>query len=83
MNVLNRIKNVFVEQEITTEKAIKHLQKEFNKDKTGGSYYHSWQDNLATQFSMECVKQKVKISRQKLHEVSNQAAKNFLDLLIK
>lgn len=68
------------------EKAIKVLCEELSKDKSEGSYYYSWQSNIAMQFKDEFARKKIDrnyISSKDVHEVSNQAAKNFLDLLIK
>jgi len=58
---------------------IKELVKELRKDKEPGSYYHSWQCNIAVAFQDEFNRSYVKNG---VHEISNQAAKNFLDLLI-
>lgn len=81
------------------EEAIKVLQEELAKDKSEGSYYYSWQANIAmafqdeynkTQFAKwlkynepEWVKDITPNGSSFIHVVSNQAAKNFLDLLIK
>lgn len=78
-------------------KAIKILQEELSKDKSEGSFYHSWQANIAMQFKdlieytgeveggwADGSDPKVAIlTPKKAHELANQAAKNFLDLLIK
>ena len=78
------------------EKVINVLQKEFAKDKSEGSYYYSWQVNIAMafqdEFSRELEKSTNSLSRLEkdkgiiaqvdIYKVSNQAAKNFLDSLI-
>ena len=56
-------------------KAMKTLNKELNKDKTGGSYYFAWQSNIA----MSIIDNIEGVS----HEDANKAAKAFLELLIK
>lgn len=47
--------------------------------------YATYQANIAMAFYDECHRrgQKIRISRTTLHDVSNQAAKNFLDLWVK
>lgn len=55
-------------------------------DKTPGSYYHSWQANIAMAFKDEWDRQSKKkdyarLNTMDVHEVANTAAKNFLDLL--
>ena len=63
------------------KKAVEKLQKALNKDK---DYYHSWQANIAMAFYDEYRRRPKKyINRQELLEISNNAAKNFLNLLIK
>ena len=68
--------------------AIKVLQKHLRKDKSEGSYYYSWQANIAMAFYDEMSRYYPKqnadyILSNELHEIANQAAKNFLDNLIK
>lgn len=73
------------------EKAINVLCEELAKDKSEGSYYYSWQANIAMAFQDEFwrnFEEKdeelfLKIESSFIHTISNQAAKNFLDLLIK
>lgn len=65
--------------------AIKVLQKYLSEDKSEGSYYYVWQCNIAMAFKDEFSR---KIGGgldldNNVHEIANQAAKNFLDLLIK
>lgn len=73
----------------TLEDVIKVLQEELSKDKSEGSYYYSWQANIAMQFvdTFENMNKKGEIdiyySPEEIHKVANQASKNFLDLLIK
>ena len=60
-------------------KAIERITTAMNNDKSPGSYYYSWQANIAMAFvdewnrwdKPECY----------IHEVANNAAKNFLELL--
>ena len=60
-------------------KAIERITTEMGNDKSPGSYYYLWQANIAMAFKdewnrwdkPECY----------VHEVANNAAKNFLDLL--
>lgn len=59
---------------------IKELVKALKKDK---SYYYSWQANIAMQFQDEYHRAKGYKNRDKIHKISNNAAKAFLDLLIK
>ncbi len=56
--------------------AIKNLTKELKKDKSEGSYYYSWQANIAMAMYDEF---KGTISLKKC----NNGAKRFLDLLIR
>jgi len=63
---------------------IKSLQKSLKKDKSVGSYYHSWQCNIAMAFKDEYDRNEKKYKNgHDIHTIANQAAKNFLDLLIK
>lgn len=63
--------------------AIGRLCEELEKDKSEGSYYYSWQANIAMAFQDEYRKEfgdspKMRVF---MHEVSNNAAKNFLNML--
>ena len=62
------------------KKAVETLCKALREDK---GYYISWEANIAMAFQDEAYRQKSRDSRKKLHEISNQAAKNFLNLLIR
>ena len=65
--------------------AIKVLQKHLSEDKSEGSYYYSWQANIAMAFKDEMARYMpldVK-GTEEVHQIANRAAKNFLDLLIK
>ncbi len=62
------------------KKEIDVLKKTLKKDE---DYYYSWQSNIAMAFYDQAKRNKVKISSPKLHEISNSAAKNFLNLLCK
>jgi hypothetical protein len=72
-------------REITAEEAIDKLRKDLSEDKSEGSYRYSWQSNIAMAFVDEARRSniKMKVSRKNLHTIANQAAKNFLDSLIK
>jgi hypothetical protein len=61
---------------MTTKEAVVHLVSELKKDE---GYYMSWQANIAMQFKDECKRQGVTLPG--IHEISNNAAKNFIDLL--
>ena len=70
------------------KQAVDVLCKALNKDKSEGSYYHSWQANIAVQFQDECHRWMERnntgvITKKGFHEISNNAAKEFLDLLTK
>lgn len=72
---------------VTIPQAIKTLQDALSEDKEQGSYYHSWQCNIAMSFYDECVRfskanKKKSISDTTFMEVADRAAKNFLELLI-
>jgi len=60
-----------------TKDAIDHLSNELLKD-TG--YYYSWQSNIAMQFLDELDRRGYRFPE--AHSISNEAAKNFLNLLI-
>lgn len=59
---------------------IEELVEALKNDKTQGSYYYSWQANIAVamQDAYEEAEDKTDI-----HKISNDGAKRFLDLLIK
>ena len=59
---------------------IEKLKKALKKDE---SYYYSWQSNIAMKFQDEYYRTKGYKNRQKIHDISNNAAKAFLNLLIK
>ncbi len=66
--------------------AVNTLIEELSKDKSEGSYYYSWQANIAMAFKDEFYRETLKGhtgNNVDVHKVANQAAKNFLDLLIK
>jgi hypothetical protein len=62
------------------KKAIKVLSKSLREDK---EFYYGYQSNIAMCFVDEAKKQRTRDSYKKLHNVANEAAKNFLNLLIK
>jgi len=51
--------------------------------RTDADMYLGWQANIAMVFYDECRRRNLRISSKSLHEASNAAAKNFIDLLIK
>ena len=66
---------------------IKSLIIELNKDKEPGSYFHSWQSNIAMAFYDEAenfckVNKKRSLSKSAFAEVGNRAAISFLNKLI-
>lgn len=66
--------------------AIKTLCAALEEDKSEGSYYYSWQANIAMAFMDETDRRQMNFGKgldwkEKLHEAANQAAKNFLDNL--
>lgn len=68
--------------------AIKVLQKHLSEDKSEGSYYHTWQANIAMSIYDEYCEQAkgreyIDLGKLDIHEICNTGAKNFLDLLIK
>ena len=65
--------------------AVEHLSKAIKNDP---SYRISWEANIAVSFQDEVYRFKKKnnkntLSQKDIHQISNDAAKNFLDLLIK
>lgn len=72
------------------KKQVEILCDELSKDKSEGSYYYSWQANIAMAFQDEfwrTVEKEdndvfLKIEVPLIHKISNEAAKNFLNLLI-
>lgn len=67
-------------------KAVEVITREMEKDKSEGSYYYSWQANIAMAFKDEWSRRIAPGAipmGEDIHNVSNQAAKNFLDLLCK
>lgn len=67
----------------SVEKAVERITAEMIKDKSEGSYYHSWQCNIAMAFRDEWERHDTSkyVKSEHLHMVANNAAKNFLDLL--
>jgi hypothetical protein len=76
-----------IQPDITLQEAIKVLQKHLSEDKSEGSYYHSWVANIGMAFYDEMERVRLDVdntedNKYDIHKISNQAAKNFLDLLI-
>lgn len=68
--------------------AMNILRSELAKDTTKGSYYYSWQANIAMAFQAEWSRQAeareyIDLGKLEIDEIANTAAKNFLNLLIK
>ncbi len=61
---------------MTTQEAVTHLRKALAEDP---GYYYSWQANIAVQFQDAIARD---LRYKGIHEISNDAAKSFLDLLI-
>ena len=59
---------------------IEKLIKELRKDNSEGSYYYSWQANIA--MAMYDAYNRAK-DKNDIHKISNEGAKAFLDLLIR
>ena len=59
---------------------IEELIKELKKDKSEGSYYYSWQANIAV--AMQDAYNNAE-DKTNIHHISNEGAKNFLELLIR
>lgn len=59
---------------------IEKLLRELRKDKTEGSYYYSWQANIAV--AMQDAYRDAE-DKSDIHKISNEGAKRFLDLLIR
>jgi hypothetical protein len=75
-------------EEITVKQAVERLTKEFEKDKSEGSYYYVWQANIAMSIYDEFMRKAearsyIDFGNLDTHEICNDGAKNFLDLLIK
>lgn len=58
--------------------AVIKLKEELKKDE---GYYYSWQANIAMAFKDEYIR-KMGGTSSNVHDIANQAARNFLDLLI-
>ncbi len=62
---------------------IDELVKELRIDKEEGSFYYTWQSNIAMAFLDEYRRNEKKYKNHKdIHHIANEAAKNFLNLLI-
>ena len=66
---------------MTVEEALKVLQKALREDgKEPGSYYYSWQANIAVCIQDVWNEKKPFVN---MYEISNEGAKRFLDLLLR
>ena len=89
---LNELTKAFTEKKasiikstVTLQEAIKVLQKHLREDKSEGSYYHSWMCNLKMIIFDTLTANGVDIldiEKERL-SISEEAAINFLELLIK
>jgi len=69
----------------TLQDAINRIRLELQKDKQPGSYYHTWQCNIAMCF-YDAYRHRWAFPEdhgimQAIHETANQAAVNFLEIL--
>lgn len=74
------------------KEAVETLCQALREDKTEGSYYYSWQANIAMAFWDEASHEQYKgevngwegamLDKKELHIIANNAAKRFLDSLI-
>jgi hypothetical protein len=62
-----------------TTEAIKQICKDLRTDE---GYYYAWQASIAMAFCDENRRRGSRDSYKLVHEVANQAAKNFLNLLL-
>jgi len=76
--------------EITVKEAIEVITNAMLEDKSEGSYYYSWQANIAMAFVDEYARRKERHYQMSpphmpfepnIYEIANDAAKNFLNLL--
>ena len=77
-------KELILKIESDIPNAVTALIKALSQDKTEGSYYYSWQANIAMAFKDEWDREQFQQSQQDgeaVHRLANQAAKNFLNLL--
>lgn len=64
-------------------KEVRAICDAMREDKTEGSYYYSWQANIAMSFFDQFLNDHEGVLTQRqVSEVANKAAKRFLDLLI-
>lgn len=66
-------------KDIETRKAVSVLSKALSADE---SFYYGWQSNIAMAFYDEYRRAGNNLSHSAVMAVANQAAKNFLDLLV-
>jgi len=64
---------------VSVREAVKVLREALLEDLSEGSYYYSWQANIAMAFVDECEQQGIRSHL--LHTVANDAAKRFLSNL--
>jgi hypothetical protein len=79
----SEVKNL---KSVKLAKAVDTLRQHLAKDTTEGSYFHTWQSNIAMAFvdAYQWKKSKNNIVTEKdIHSIANDAAVHFLNLLIK
>jgi hypothetical protein len=67
---------------VSVEKEMKVICDEIRNDE---GYYYGWQSNIAMAFKDEYSRKIGRVSQEhwdQIHDIANQAAKNFLDILI-
>lgn len=74
-------------EEITVKQAVERLTKELGKDKSENSYYYTWQSSIAMSIYDEFMRKAeaqsyIDLGKLDIHEICNDGAKSFLDLLI-
>ena len=69
----DKINKLFATKDYNYSEAIKVIQEELRKDKSGGSLYHGWQSNIA------CI---IMDNSDVKHEKANKIACKFLNRLI-
>jgi hypothetical protein len=69
-----------MEDKMDVKRELDIIRKNLKKD---AGYFCSWRSNIAMSFYDEAKRNKVRVNSKKLHEISNTAAINFLNLLIR
>ena len=77
-DLVDLAKSFFKTEKIETQMAVEHFSKALLEDP---DYYYAWQSNIAMAFKDCCARKGYKFPD--LHEISNEAAKEFLSNLTK